>query len=128
MHMMTINTKSTLFILAFSLALTPFAQALELVIVERKGCVYCEKWDAEVAPEYPKTERGKAAPLRRIDIDDVNDALTLERKVVFTPTFLFIEDDTELKRLEGYISEDFFWALGEEFVASYKGASQGNGQ
>ncbi len=94
--------------------------ALELVMVEQKGCSYCEKWDKEVAPEYGLTELGRAAPLRRVDIHDMDDeSFKLDSKVVFTPTFIFVENDVEVKRLEGYYSEDFFWGISEEFLAHY---------
>ncbi len=120
MHMMTINIKSTLFTFAFSLALAPLAHALELVMVEQPGCIYCQKWDEEVAHKYPLTELGKAAPLRRIDISESDQNLQLEKKIIFTPTFLFVENGKEVKRFEGYISEDFFWSLSEEFLENYQ--------
>lgn len=94
-------------------ALLPAAPlaAAELVMVEQPGCVYCERWDEEIAPAYPKTAEGRFAPLRRVDIRAVEDAVTPARAVVFTPTFLLVEDGTELGRLEGYPGADFFWPL-----------------
>lgn len=124
MHMMSMQPHIFALTLAFAGGAASLAQALELVMVERKGCVYCEKWDAEVAPEYPLTNMGKMAPLRRVDIDDVDGAVDLERKVIYTPTFLFVDGGSEVSRLEGYISEDFFWALGEEFVTNYQASAE----
>ncbi len=47
-----------------------------------------------------------------IDIDDPVPAdLTFARKVVYTPTFILIENGTEVARIEGYPGEDFFWGL-----------------
>ncbi len=90
----------------------PAAEAAELVMVEQQGCTYCEQWDAEIGPIYPKTAEGALAPLRRIDIyDRALDELELARAVNFTPTFLLVENGRELARIEGYPGEDFFWGL-----------------
>ena len=48
--------------------LTPTARAAELIVFEQKGCVWCQRFDREIAPTYPKTDEGKRAPLRRVDI------------------------------------------------------------
>lgn len=37
--------------------------------------------------------------------------MAFARKVVFTPTFILVEDGNERARLEGYPGEDFFWPL-----------------
>jgi len=87
------------------------AWAVELVMVEQPGCVYCQRWNEEIAPAYPKTEEGSFAPLRRVDITDVDEEVETARAVVFTPTFLLVEDNVELGRLEGYPGAEFFWPL-----------------
>lgn len=88
------------------------AQAAELVMVERKGCHYCIQWKDDLGPIYPKTAEGRYAPLRMVDLaDGLPDDITFARKVVYTPTFVLIENNTEIGRIEGYPSEDFFWGL-----------------
>ncbi|NAZ35682.1 transcriptional regulator [Rubellimicrobium sp. CFH 75288] len=89
------------------------ARALELVMVEQAGCAWCARWDREVAPEYPLTEEGQAAPLRRIDLHQpVPDDLVLQSRPRLTPTFVLVDDEgRELGRIEGYPGEDFFWGL-----------------
>ena len=88
------------------------AADLELVMIEQPGCVYCARWDAEVAPEYPRTAEGKAAPLRRLQLRDALPAdITLDSPPVFTPTFILLSDGIEQDRIEGYPGEDFFWPL-----------------
>ena len=99
--------------LALSLAQTlalPVAAA-ELVMVEQQGCEWCERWNEEIAPSYPKTTEGKFAPLRRVDLRDMPPELMIDRRVNFTPTFLIVEDDRELARLEGYPGAGFFWPV-----------------
>ncbi|AUQ62219.1 hypothetical protein [Phaeobacter inhibens] len=87
------------------------ADAAELVMVEQPGCAWCARWDAEIAPIYPKTAEGRFAPLRRADLRAMPEDLTLSRRVTFTPTFLIVEGGHEMARLEGYPGEDFFWPL-----------------
>ena len=86
--------------------------AAELVMVEEAGCPWCAKWHSEIAPIYPKTEEGKAAPLRTIDISEREpDGFDYSRRVVFTPTFVLVDDGRELGRLEGYAGDEFFWVM-----------------
>ncbi len=102
------------FLLALWLLLVPTltaAEGLRLVMVEQMGCIYCIQWDRDVSPEYAKTAEGQAAPLRRVDIDQVPEDLNLTSRPVLTPTFILVRDGQELSRLEGYPGEDFFWPL-----------------
>ena len=85
---------------------------LALVMIEQDGCAWCARWDAEVAPEYPLTDEGKAAPLLRVDLhEDMPDDLELASRPRLTPTFILVDDGTEVSRLEGYPGEDFFWPM-----------------
>ncbi|MGD9917682.1 MAG: hypothetical protein AB7U46_06650 [Paenirhodobacter sp.] len=86
--------------------------AFRLIMVERVGCVYCARWNAEIAPKYPLTPEGKAAPLTRVDIhDDWATGLETGPAPVFTPTFVLLQGKREVGRIEGYPGEDFFWGL-----------------
>lgn len=83
-----------------------------LVMAEEMGCYWCAMWDREIAPIYPKTAEGKAAPLYRIDIDDAPpEGVELAGRVTYTPTFILVDDGVEVSRIEGYPGEDFFWGL-----------------
>jgi hypothetical protein len=78
------------FALALSLALP--AHAAELVMFAQKGCVWCEKFDGEIAPAYAKTPEGQRAPLRRVDIGAPLPAdLAFVRRERFTPVFVLVE-------------------------------------
>lgn len=84
----------------------------QLFMVESPGCHYCLQWKDEIGPIYPKTAEGKFAPLHMIDIDDPLPAgITFQRKAVYTPTFVLVQDGQEIGRIEGYPGEDFFWGL-----------------
>lgn len=88
------------------------AAELELLMFEQPGCIYCAQWNADVAPEYPLTEEGRAAPLRRLQLrDPLPEGLTLTAPPVFTPTFVLVVDGVEAGRIQGYPGEDFFWPM-----------------
>ncbi len=88
------------------------ADELRLLMFEQPGCIYCAAWNQEVAPEYPLTDEGRAAPLQRLQLHaPLPDGLTLRRPPVFTPTFVLVLDGLETGRIEGYPGEDFFWPL-----------------
>jgi|SRR6056297_133823 len=92
----------------------------QLVIVEQPGCVYCERWDAEIAPAYTKTAEGRFAPLVRADLNSgPPDGIEYSRRVVFTPTFVLVDNGEEQARLEGYPGEDFFWPLLSQLLVEH---------
>ncbi|WP_245514048.1 hypothetical protein [Antarcticimicrobium luteum] len=107
------------------------AHATDLVMVEQTGCAWCARWNEEIAPAYPKTDEGKFAPLRRVDLRNMPDDLEIARRVTFTPTFLLVEDNREIARMEGYPGEDFFWPLLDQMLTRYTdyapAGTEGNG-
>jgi len=109
---------STLALAGLFATLLPAAlRATELIMVEQDGCVYCVAWKDKIGPIYPKTPEGKFAPLRMVDLHDgPPDGITYARKVTFTPTFILIENNTEIGRIEGYPGEDFFWWMLEKLL------------
>lgn len=111
--------RAGLLALAFGLFSAAQAMALELVMVSQPGCVYCERWEAEIAPAYPNTAEGKAAPLRRAQLSDMPGDLDLARRVFFTPTFILARDGKELSRIEGYPGDNWFWPLLSELLVTH---------
>ncbi len=97
----------------------PPVHAAELVMFESKICEWCDAWHAEIGPIYPKTDEGKRAPLRTVDIHDARPGdLTDIDGIRFTPTFVLLADDgNEIGRINGYPGEDFFWGLLGELIA-----------
>jgi hypothetical protein len=98
---------------AFLLALVgASAHAAELVMFEQKGCVWCERFDREIAPAYGKTDEGKRAPLRRVDIGKpMPPDLGFVRRERFTPVFVLVDGGREFGRIRGYPGDAFFWGL-----------------
>jgi len=102
-------------LLAFMLFFMPVssqAGQIELLMFEEAGCVWCEQWNAEISSIYPKTQEGRTAPLHRLNVHDkLPESLTLKSRPVYTPTFVVVDDGTEIGRIEGYPGPDYFWGL-----------------
>lgn len=91
------------------LPVTP--HAAELLMVERHGCHWCERWNEDIGPIYPKTVEATRAPLRRAQIRDLPEDVEFTSTPIFTPTFVLIDEGRELGRIEGYAGDEFFWFL-----------------
>jgi thioredoxin-related protein len=100
-------------------ALSPrIADASELLMFERDGCVWCARWNREIAPVYDKTDEAKLLPLRRIDMDrDKSPGVVLASPVRFTPTFLIVDNGREIGRITGYMNDESFWSLLGKYAA-----------
>jgi hypothetical protein len=103
--------------LALTALLSAGAGAAELMMFRTAGCPWCAKWDQAIGPIYPKTEVGRRAPLRMVNMDkEKGPAVGLARPVRYSPTFVLVDDGREIGRIEGYPGEDFFWGLLENLV------------
>lgn len=100
--------------IAFAIALL-FAlplRAAELLMFEEHRCPWCAQWNEDVGVVYHKTDEGRRAPLRRVDIHSrFPEGITLASRPRYSPTFVLIDDGQEVGRIEGYPGEDFFWGL-----------------
>lgn len=118
----SLDLGTVLFGMATLVIQAPHAQAAELVMFESKICEWCDAWHAEIGPIYPKTDEGKRAPLRMVDIHDIkpSDIANIDG-VRFTPTFVLLGDDgQEIGRINGYPGEDFFWGLLSGLIAKLR--------
>jgi hypothetical protein len=98
--------------LLFALLLAPAAHSAELVMFEQKGCVWCQRFDRDIAPAYDKTSEGKRAPLRRLDIArPIPPEFAFIARERFTPVFVLIDQGREIGRIRGYPGDTFFWGL-----------------
>jgi len=87
-------------------------RAAELIIFEQAGCAWCETFDREIAPIYPKTAEGQRAPLRRVSIDNpVPPDLAFVEVERLAPVFVLVHNGQEIGRIRGYPGEDHFWGL-----------------
>jgi thioredoxin-related protein len=102
------------------------AQAAELIVFEQAGCVWCETFDREIAPIYPKTAEGQRAPLRRVNIDHTlpSDLAFLETERL-APVFVLVEKGQEIGRIRGYPGDDHFWGLLGALIRKLDAAGSG---
>jgi Thioredoxin-like domain len=104
--------------LAASLLWPTLSRAAELVMFEQGGCVWCARWNHDVAPVYGKTAEAKILPLRRVDIGQQAAAgVTLAAPVRYTPTFVVVDNGREVGRITGYINDEAFWGLLDALAA-----------
>ena len=88
------------------------ARAAELVMFEQAGCVWCEAFNREIGPVYGKTDEGRRAPLRRVDVaGPVPPELAFIDIEKLTPLFVMVDNGREIGRIRGYPGEDNFWGL-----------------
>src|ERR1700741_4385057 len=98
-------------LLLFALVDVP-AHAAELVMFEAKSCVWCQRFDRDIAPAYDKTSEGKRAPLRRHDVAQPLPAdLSFIRRERSPPVFVLVDQGREIGRIRGYPGDTFFWGL-----------------
>lgn len=99
--------------------------AAELIVVEQAGCVYCARFDAEIAPVWPKTDEGRRAPLRRVDLHAAwPEDLSAVGKPTLTPTFILVDNEgREVDRLVGYPGDEHFWFLAGGLLAKLSGTA-----
>lgn len=106
------SSRSIILSAVIAIFCTTNAFAAELVMFEQAGCVWCETFDREIAPIYPKTAEGQRAPLRRVNIDYPLPAdlgfIAVER---LAPLFVLVDKGREVGRIRGYPGEDHFWGL-----------------
>lgn len=131
---MTLSTaKAWIFASLFVVVTTP-ASAAQLIMFEQDYCHWCERWHEEIGVVYSKTDEGKRAPLRQVDIHSPLPADIKHLKSGrFTPTFVLLDaSGTEVGRIRGYPGEDFFWGLLgdmlEKLPPEGQGAPEGGAQ
>ena len=88
-----------------------------LLMITDKTCLICMVWEKQIGKIYPKTEIAHKFPLSRIEIKDfVNYSEHKLKKTNVTPTFIFIRNNNEQGRIEGYTSPEMFWWQVDEIV------------
>ena len=71
--------KSLALTLAVALPIPAMAEPY-LLMAEEVGCIWCAKWNEEVGYIYPKTAEGRAAPLKRYDLQSETPDVVFERR------------------------------------------------
>ena len=88
-----------------------------LLMITDKTCLICMVWEKQIGKIYPKTEIANKFPLSRIEMKDfVNYSKHKLKKTNITPTFIFIRNNKEQGRIEGYTSPEMFWWQVDEII------------
>ncbi len=88
-----------------------------LLMITDKTCLICMVWEKQIGKIYPKTEIANKFPLSRIEMNDfVNYSKHKIKKTNITPTFIFIRNNNEQGRIEGYTSPEMFWWQVDEII------------
>ena len=88
-----------------------------LLMITDKTCLICMVWEKQIGKIYPKTEIANKFPLSRIEMNDfVNYYKHKIKKTNITPTFIFIRNNNEKGRIEGYTSPEMFWWQVDEII------------
>ncbi len=112
--------------LALLVFASPAFSANELIMFNSPYCEWCALWEEEVGVTYGKTDEGRSAPIRRVDIDDERPSdLKKLKPVMFTPTFVLINNGQEIGRITGYPGEAFFWGLLDELIGKMEASVHG---
>ncbi|MEW6450178.1 MAG: thioredoxin family protein [Pseudomonadota bacterium] len=102
------------------------ASAAELLMYRRDGCPYCAAWDREVGPGYNNSNFGKIAPVRMVDVHGARPQVALKSPIIYTPTFVLIDDGREVGRVEGYASNDFFYGTIARLIGQLPPSARGD--
>ena len=127
MSLMVPSKSKAAAVLAASLALAQLlapvsaAAKVELVMFRAQACSYCEAWDHDIGEIYHLTDEGEQAPLRKVHMeDDLPGDMENIKPVIYSPTFVLMQDDQEVGRIMGYPGPDFFWPLLNEMMGNLK--------
>lgn len=91
---------------------TPFAAAADLLYVYSKSCPSCLRFDRDVGEIYPRTQESSRAPMTKVTMDELADhplGACIGEEVFGTPTFIMLNQCTELDRIVGYSTDELFW-------------------
>ena len=105
----------TLLIVIFSVSAV---SQTALVMVTDKACPFCQAWEREVGKIYPKTDLAQEFPLVRLELKDTLPGYNINfSEVRGTPSFIFLRDNNEIGRIEGFSDVEMFWWLVDDIVA-----------
>jgi len=88
---------------------TEAQSAIEIVVIEARGCPMCQLFRDEIAPIYRATARSSRAPLRFVDVAHADlETMGLTSPVEIIPTVVLMREGTEVDRLVGYTGPEIF--------------------
>ena len=89
----------------------------QLLMITSVSCPWCEAFDEEVGSGYALTDESALFPLQRVDYYQ---SLPLDFQHIapatLTPTFVIIQNGSEIGRIVGYPGAELFWWRMSEFM------------
>ena len=111
-----ILTGLSITLLLFIFSVYAYSQTA-LVMLTDKACPYCQAWEREVGKIYSKTDLAQKFPLIRLELEDEKSEFNINfNEVRGTPTFIFLRDNNEIGRIEGFSDAEMFWWLVDDIV------------
>ena len=103
-------------------------KAYELLMFSVSNCIYCIKFNEEVAPYYNKTTYAKTLPLTIIDNADIPEWFHIAyaegriEPIKGTPTFIIWDEvnKIEVNRFVGYNGKEWFYERVASWIEHYE--------
>lgn len=90
---------------------------LQLMMVTSPACHFCRLWREEIGPGYASSAAGRLAPIFEVDVEGpFPDGLALDRRPRLTPSFILLDQGTEIGRVEGYVGRRHFYPVLAEMM------------
>ena len=88
------------------------AVTAELLVFERKDCVYCFIFRRDVVPGYRQSPRARDIPMRFIDMEKADlTGLHLRAPLTMLPTIVLMRNGREVDRISGYMGPEPFYHM-----------------
>ena len=102
--------------------------AYELLMFSVSNCIYCIKFNEEVAPYYNKTTYAETLPLTIIDSTDIPEWFHIAyaegriEPIKGTPTFIIFDEKSkaEVNRFVGYNGKEWFYERVASWIEHYE--------
>jgi hypothetical protein len=84
----------------------------EVIVFEIGGCKYCVAFRDNLGARYLSSTTNKAAPLRYVDIGQLDPTnFQLRADITTVPTIVVLQDGREVDRVEGYPLRDVLFEM-----------------
>jgi len=104
-----LSVVSALIILAIMVPAVVLAD-MRLIMMTSDYCPFCRAWERDVGVIYYKSPYAAHLPLTRIDIGtEIPSEMLFKTPVKGTPTFIILQQNEEIDRIQGYDSAEMFW-------------------
>lgn len=85
--------------------------ALQFVVIEAEGCIYCHLFRRDVLPSYLSSPRAQQVPIRFLDVNEAEaeGGVGLSSPIDVVPTVVLLKENKEVGRIPGYLGPESFF-------------------